>query len=102
MAEDCIVTGKLSGTDGALFLRNDVEVEVLGTEIVLDKSKRSIVYEVNQSMSDENEELNSEQFSMRHGSAIRLCSSTSDVAVFVVSQDSGTGSVWNEKGRVYF
>lgn len=102
LAEDCIFIGKLSGTDGALLLRNDLKVEGFGTEIVLDKSKRSIVYKVNQPMSDKNEELDSEQFGMRHRSAIRLCSNTSDVAVFVVSQDGGTSLVWNKGGKVYF
>ena len=102
LAENCIFIGKLSGTDGALVLRNDLRVEGFGTEIVLEKSKKSIVYKVDQPMSNENEELDSEQFGMRHRSAIRLCSNTNDVAVFVVSQDGGTSLVWNKERKVYF
>ena len=102
LAEDCTFIGQLSGTDGALFLRNDLKLEGFGTEILLDKSKRSIVYKVNQPISEENEELDSEQFGMRHRSAIRLCSNTSDVVVFVISQDGGTSLVWNKEGKVFF
>lgn len=102
LAEDFIFIGNLSSTDGALLLRNDLKLEGFGTEIVLDKSKRSIVYKVDQPMSNKYEELDSEQFGMRHRSAIRLCSNFRNVVVFIVSQDGGTSLVWNKEGKVYF
>ena len=102
MAEDCLFVGNLSGTDGALIIKNDLKFEGFGTEILLDKSKSSKVFKVNQPESNNYSELDSEQFGMRHRSAIRLCSNSTDVVIFVVSQDGGTSLVWNEKGKVYF
>lgn len=102
LAEDCIFIGNLSGSDGALILKNDLKFEGFGTEIVLDKSKRSKVYKVDKPASDNYSELESEQFGMRHRSAMRLCSNSNDAVIFVVSQDGGTSLVWNEKGKVYF
>ena len=102
LAEDCTFIGQLSATDGGILLKSDLALEGFGTEILLDKSKRSMVYKINQSIARENEELDSEQFGMRHRSAIRLCANTSDVVVFVISQDGVTNLVWSSDGKVYF
>jgi len=47
------------------------------------------------------EELDSEQFGMRHRSAIKLCSQCDEIIVFVVSQDGGISLVWNKERKVY-
>lgn len=102
LAETCEFIGNLSGTDGAIVLRTDLSVEGFGTEILLDKAKCSKVYKVSEPMSKKREELDSEQFGMRHRSAMRLCSAVRDLAVFVVSQDGGVSLVWNDKGEACF
>ena len=41
-------------------------------------------------------------FGMRHRSAIRLCGTVDNLAVFVVSQDGGVSLIWNDKGDCYY
>lgn len=102
LAESCIFAGKLSGTDGALVLTSDLSLLGFGTEIRLEKVCVDIkVYKVKQPMNEAHEELDSEQFGMRHRSAIKLCLQCDDIIVFVVSQDGGIRLVWNKEGKVY-
>lgn len=66
--------GGLAGTDGAIILRTDLNVEGFGTEIVLDKVSRPKAFEVDDPMQRTDfKELDTEQMGMRHRSAIRLC-----------------------------
>jgi hypothetical protein len=102
LAETCSFVGNLSGTDGALILRADLSVEGFGAEILLDKVKRAKVYKVSDPLEGDIEELDSDQFGMRHRSAMRLCSTVSDIVAFVVSQDGGVSLVWNDRGEVCF
>lgn len=95
--------GSLAGTDGAIVLRSDLTVEGFGTEIVLDKVEPARAFEVDNPMQKEGlRELDTEQMGMRHRSAIRLCGTESNLAVFVVSQDGGVSLVWSKDGNVYF
>jgi DNA integrity scanning protein DisA with diadenylate cyclase activity len=52
-------------------------------------------------MDEAHEELDSEQFGMRHRSAIKLCLQCDDIIVFVVSQDGGISLIWNKERKVY-
>ena len=95
--------GSLAGTDGAIVLRTDLTVEGFGTEIVLDKVKPAKAFQVDHPMQKEGlRECDTEQMGMRHRSAIRLCGTEPNLAVFVVSQDGGVSLVWSKDGNVYF
>ena len=103
VAQASAFVGSLAGTDGAIVLRSDLTVEGFGTEIVLDKVKRAKAFEVDNPMQKEGlRELDTEQMGMRHRSAIRLCGTEPNLAVFVVSQDGGVSLVWSKDGNVYF
>ena len=103
VAQACTFVGSLAGTDGAIILRTDLTVEGFGTEIVLDKVRPAKAFEVDHPMQKEGlRELDTEQMGMRHRSAIRLCGTAPNLAVFVVSQDGGVSLVWNKDGAVYF
>ncbi|MBI5933085.1 MAG: DNA integrity scanning protein DisA nucleotide-binding domain protein, partial [Chloroflexi bacterium] len=102
LAETSEFIGKLSGVDGAIIFRTDFILEGFGTEILMDKIKPSKVYKVLDPIKKHKEELDSEQFGMRHRSAMRLVSAVPDIAIFVVSQDGGISLIWNENGEVCF
>jgi hypothetical protein len=102
LAETSEFVGKLSGVDGAIILRTDFSVEGFGTEILMDKIGPSKVYKVVESFQKPKDELDSEQFGMRHRSAMRLVSAVPDIAVFVISQDGGISLIWNDNGDVCF
>jgi len=102
LAETCKFIGDLSGTDGAIALRTDLSIDGFGTEILLDKARRAKVYKVSDPASKVREKLDSEQFGMRHRSAMRLCSVVRDLAIFVISQDGGVSLVWNDNGDTCF
>ena len=103
LAESCIFVGKLSGVDGAILLSSDLKLQGFGTEIRLDKiSSDTKVYKVRQYMENNNDELELEQFGMRHRSAIKLCSICEGVIAFVISQDGNISLVWNKDGKVFF
>jgi DisA bacterial checkpoint controller nucleotide-binding len=103
VAQVCTFIGSLAGTDGAIVLGTDLIVEGFGTEIVLDKVKPAKAFQVDDPMQRTGlEELDIEQLGMRHRSAIRLCGTDSNLAVFVVSQDGGVSFVWNKDGNVCF
>ena len=102
LAETCSFVGRLSGTDGALILRTDLSVEGFGAEILLDKAMPVNVHEVKEPLERQEVELDSEQFGMRHRSAMRLCAAVSNLVIFVISQDGGVSLVWNNGGEVCF
>jgi len=106
LSENTIFAGKLSGTDGALLLTADLKLLGFGTEIRLDRIPSDVkVYKVTPSTheaDEKEEELDSEQFGMRHRSAIKLCSQCKDIIIFVVSQDGGISLIWNKDTKVFF
>jgi hypothetical protein len=102
LAETCHLVGDLSGTDGAIVMRTDLSVAGFGTEIRLEAVKPAAIYKVTSPIRRDREEFDSEQFGMRHRSAMRLCSALPDLVIFVVSQDGGVSLVWNEDGEVCF
>ncbi|MCZ7544183.1 MAG: DNA integrity scanning protein DisA nucleotide-binding domain protein [Anaerolineae bacterium] len=83
-------------------MRADFTVEGFGAEILLDKARRVTVYAPDDEDTRGMTVMDSEQFGMRHRSAIRLCGSVPDVAVIVVSQDGGVSLVWNQDGKACF
>ncbi|MDB5097576.1 MAG: hypothetical protein JWM80_1997 [Cyanobacteria bacterium RYN_339] len=102
LAETCACVGHLAGTDGAVVLRTDLSVLGFGAEILLEQMPAAPVYEVSGTSLASRTLLDSEQFGMRHRSAMRLCAAVSDAAVFVISQDGGVGLVFSNAGRVCF
>lgn len=102
LAETCNFIGHLAGADGAVVLRTDLALLGFGAEILLDQIAPSAVYEVSNTALYGGQELDGEQFGMRHRSAMRLCSIAPDVAIFVVSQDGEVNLVFNHMGRVCF
>ncbi len=106
LSENTIFAGRLSGTDGALLLTADLKLLGFGTEIRIDRILSDVkVYKVTpptHESDEKEEELDSEQFGMRHRSAIKLCSQCQDIIVFVVSQDGGISLIWNRNEKVYF
>jgi len=102
LAESCIFVGKLSGTDGALVLTSDFSLLGFGAEIRFEKVFTDVkVFKVKHSMDEALEELDSEQFGMRHRSAIKLCLQCDNIIVFVVSQDGEISLIWKKEGKVY-
>ena len=103
VAQACAFVGSLAGTDGAIVLRTDLVVVGFGTEIVIDKVDRPEAFEVDHPMQKEDLPVfDTEQRGMRHRSAIRLCGTESNLAVFVVSQDGGVSLVWSKDDKVFF
>jgi hypothetical protein len=102
LAETCSFIGRFSGTDGALIMQTDLSVEGFGVEILLDKAMPARVYEVKMPSGKGEVELDSEQFGMRHRSAMRLCAAVPNLVIFVISQDGTVSLVWNEDGKVFF
>lgn len=102
LSETCKFIGNLSATDGAVILRNDFTVIGFGAEILLDKAKPSLIYRVLDPLKKEMVEGDSEEFGMRHRSAMRLCASDPSFKVFVVSQDGGISLIWNSHGKVCY
>ncbi len=98
LIDNCHFVGKLSSTDGALIIRNDLSVEGFGAEILLDKTEPVEIYKT--TSKGDKERFDSEEYGMRHRSAMRLCGATSALVAFVVSQDGGVSLVWNEDGKV--
>jgi hypothetical protein len=101
LAEVCAFVGNLAGTDGALMLRYDLALLGFGGEIRLEKAPPAPVFEVYGASLEDVRPLDSEQFGMRHRSAMRLCAADPALAVFVVSQDGGVSLVFNHRGRVF-
>ena len=102
LIETCKFISNLSETDGAIVMRTDLKIEGFGTEILLDKVDQSKVYIIKDILKKKKEEYDTEQRGTRHRSAMRLCSTFSDIVIFVVSQDGGVSIIWNDKAEVSF
>lgn len=103
LIETCKFISNLAETDGAVIMRTDLKIEGFGIEILLDKVDQSKVYLIKDILKKKKEEYNTEQRGTRHRSAMRLCSTFSDIVIFVVSQDGGVSIVWkNENAEVCF
>ena len=92
--------GGLAGTDGAILLRTDLALLGFGVEIRLDRAAPAPIHEVLGASLVTAAPLDSDQFGMRHRSAMRLVASVPDVAAFVVSQDGGVSLVFRHGERV--
>ncbi len=108
--------GNLSAVDGAIVLRTDLKVVGFGVEIVATRNPSVKFMSVPRRLADLHfwfgepddapdepsaEPIDPEQFGMRHRSALALCSTVTDVAVLVVSQDGDVSLVWREENTVY-
>lgn len=92
--------GNMAQADGALVLRTDLTLMGFGTEIRLDRAAPAPVHEVSGTSLVGAAPIDSEQFGMRHRSAMRLVAAVPDVAAFVVSQDGGVSLVFRHGERV--
>ena len=102
LAETCSFIGRLAATDGAIVLDTNLDVIGFGVEILTDKLQSAQVWEIPDYLKPERIEGDSEQFGMRHRSAMRLCAAIADCASFVVSQDGEVSLMWKEEGRGCF
>lgn len=102
LAEACGFIGQMAGADGAIVMGTDLGVLGFGGEIMIDRIAPAPVYEVTNLSLRRGTPMDSEQFGMRHRSAMRLVTACPDAAVFVVSQDGGVSLVFNHQDRVFF
>jgi hypothetical protein len=102
LADAADVVAGLSGVDGAVVLRSDLRVLSFGTEIVLDTAVPVVAYEASGGVRRTAEwpVVDSEDFGMRHRSAIRCVAVAERTAAFVVSQDGTVTFCWKQGGRV--
>jgi hypothetical protein len=102
LADAADVVAGLSGVDGAVVLRSDLRVLSFGTEIVLDTAVPVVAYEASGGVRRTAEwpVVDSEEFGMRHRSAIRCVAVAERTAAFVVSQDGTVTFCWKQGGRV--
>lgn len=91
----------LSGTDGATVLRADLTLVGFGVEIAVKPRTSSPVFEIVGDSLEVTRPLDSQQFGMRHRSALWLCAAAPDVVAFVVSQDGTVSLVFSRDGGVY-
>jgi DNA integrity scanning protein DisA with diadenylate cyclase activity len=101
LAEASNFVANLSGTDGAIVMRTDLSLVGFGAEIMLEAIAARPVYEVWEAGLRAGRALETEQFGMRHRSAMRLCAASKDVSVFVVSQDGAVSLVFSKENKVY-
>jgi DNA integrity scanning protein DisA with diadenylate cyclase activity len=92
--------GNLAGADGAIVITQSLTVIGFSAEINIQGQMAARVFAVADPMKKQKTKLDVEQFGMRHRSAIKLCSTTEDAIVFVVSQDGDVSLVWREKAGV--
>ena len=102
LADAADVVAGLSGVDGAVVLRSDLRVLSFGTEIVLDAVVPAAAYEASGGIRRTADwpMVDSEEFGMRHRSAIRCVAVAERTAAFVVSQDGAVTFCWRQGGRV--
>ncbi len=98
--------GRLAAVDGAVVMTADFRVIGFGAEILLDGLPDVHVWELREPEDlwrrKRLRRLDSEQYGMRHRSAMRLCGNVRGVAALVVSQDGGVNSVFDYEGKLYF
>lgn len=92
--------GNLAGADGAIVVTQSLAVIGFSAEINVQGQMTTSVFDVANPIKKQKTKLDIEQFGMRHRSAIKLCSTTEDAVVLVVSQDGDVSLVWREKAGV--
>lgn len=90
----------LAGVDGAVWLGADLVCHGFGCEIITDSAPPVEAYTIEGARA-KLRPLNSEDFGMRHRSALRLCGAMAGVAAFVCSQDGGVSLIWKEHRKVF-
>lgn len=103
LADAAATIAALSAVDGAVVLTSALRLAGFGAEIVLESAQATKVFEVagETYMSRDWPGLDSEQFGMRHRSAVRLVAATESTAAFIVSQDGTASCCWKKDGKVY-
>lgn len=92
--------GNLAGIDGAIVITCGLQVIGFGAEILAQDPIDIPVYSIIDPIKDEKEELDINQFGMRHRSALRLCGATKEATVFVISQDGEISLCWNKDNQI--
>jgi hypothetical protein len=103
LADAADLVARLAGVDGAVVLQSDLRALGFGAEIVLDAARPVTAYEVigNPRRSKDWPAVDSENFGMRHRSALRCVAVSESTAAFVVSQDGTVSFFWKQDGRVF-
>lgn len=98
--------GRLAAVDGAVLVTSDLRLVGFGAEILLDGLRPVHAWELKDPHDlyrrTKKRRLDSEQYGMRHRSAMRLCGNVPDVAALVVSQDGGINAVFSYESKLYF
>jgi DNA integrity scanning protein DisA with diadenylate cyclase activity len=105
LARTASFVGRLAAVDGAVVITSDLRLVGFGTEIRLQNLPDVIAWELKEPMDlhrKKAKRLNSEQYGMRHRSAMRLCGNLEGVAALVVSQDGGVNAVFSHQQKLYF
>jgi hypothetical protein len=105
LARTASFVGRLAAVDGALVVTSDLRLVGFGTEIRLQNLPDVTAWELKEPLGPHKKKakrLNSEQYGMRHRSAMRLCGNLEGVAALVVSQDGGVNAVFSYQQKLYF
>ena len=98
--------GRLAAVDGAVVMSADLRLIGFGAEILLEGLPAVDAWELKEAddlfRNKKKKRLNSEQYGMRHRSAMRLCGQLPGIAALVVSQDGGINAVFTYGGKLYF
>lgn len=102
LSQACEFVARLAGVDGAIVLATDLTLLGFGAEIRTAPDPRVKFFRACDGTSAAHEDLDVEEFGMRHRSAAFLCSRLSQSGVFVTSQDRGVTLVWKRSpGRCH-
>ena len=101
LADAADTVSAFTAVDGAVVMTTALRVAGFGTEILLEEAKPASVYLTdNWWQSDDNSELDSESFGMRHRSATRFVGATTDTFAIIASQDGRVSFCWKSEDRV--
>lgn len=91
---------RLSGSDGAILLSEDLCLLGFGAEIRAELMHQAQIVEITHELQNSSRPMDIEQFGLRHRSAIKLVSKQPEYTAIVVSQDGPISVVWSREGRV--
>ncbi|MEZ5316133.1 MAG: hypothetical protein R2752_01915 [Vicinamibacterales bacterium] len=102
LADAADLVARLGSVDGAIVLQSDLRLVGFGTEIVLDAARPVTAYEVvgRPRRIQDWPPVDSENFGMRHRSALRCVAVARSAAAFVVSQDATVSFFWKQEDKV--
>ncbi|WP_170508678.1 putative sensor domain DACNV-containing protein [Ruegeria arenilitoris] len=91
----------LSGCDGAIVLKNDLTLVGFGAEVLSDFDHSVEIVEGKAEILDDYRDCDIRQFGMRHRSAAKLASRTTNTQIIAVSQDGPISGIYKKDNRVF-